>query len=102
MVLFMLRHRQCNPMCVIRWQSSWSPGFSYHNCHKQNEHNVRKKCICTHRKLEEGSHAGKQLQYKGLPMQNVKLATGIFNGLAELGVAFIVRVHLVGQKTPPK
>lgn len=48
----------------------------------------------THRELQERGHAGKELQDEGLAVQDVELAAGELDGLAQLGVALVVRVHL--------
>lgn len=48
----------------------------------------------THREFQERGHTSKQLEHKGFPVYNVELVAGKFDGLTQLGIAFIVRVHL--------
>lgn len=50
--------------------------------------------VLTHRELQERGHAGKELQDEGLAVQDVELAARELDGLAQLGVALIVGVHL--------
>lgn len=48
----------------------------------------------THRELQERGHTGKELQDEGFAVQDVELAAGELDGLAQLRVALVVRVHL--------
>lgn len=48
----------------------------------------------THRELQERGHAGEELQDEGLAVQDVELAARELDGLAQLRVALVVRVHL--------
>lgn len=53
----------------------------------------------THRKFQERGHTSKQLEHEGLPVYNVELVAGKFDGLTQLGIAFIIRVHLREKAT---
>lgn len=53
---------------------------------------------CSYSKLQQWSHAGKQLQDEGFPVEDVELPAAELDALSQQGVALIVSIHLMEKQ----